>query len=59
MIFRSGSLLRGLDKLISEETSLPVHVADEPTTAVVLGTGKVLNELKYLRRVTVPPKQEM
>ncbi|MFQ5680772.1 MAG: rod shape-determining protein [Candidatus Omnitrophota bacterium] len=54
-----GSLLRGLDRLISDETSLPVHVADEPMTAVVLGTGKVLDEIKYLRRVTVPPKQEM
>jgi len=54
-----GSLLRGLDKLIAEETSLPVHVADEPTTAVALGTGKVLNEIKYLRRVTVPQRQEI
>jgi rod shape-determining protein MreB len=54
-----GSLLRGLDKLISEETGLPVHVADEPMTAVALGTGKVLNEIKYLKRVTVTPKQEI
>jgi len=48
-----GSLLRGIDKLIAEETSLPVHVADDPLTAVVLGTGKVLSELKYLKRLTV------
>jgi len=48
-----GSLLRGVDKLIAEETSLPVHVADDPLTAVVLGTGKVLSELKYLKRLTV------
>jgi len=48
-----GSLLRGLDKLISEETSLPVHLADDPLTAVALGTGKVLSELKYLKRLTV------
>jgi len=48
-----GSLLRGVDKLIAEETSLPVHLADDPLTAVALGTGKVLSELKYLKRLTV------
>jgi rod shape-determining protein MreB len=54
-----GSLLRGIDRLISEETGLPVHVAEDPVTAVVNGTGKVLNEIHYLRRVTVPIKSEM
>ena len=48
-----GSLLRGLDKLIAEETGLPVHLADDPLTAVALGTGKVLSELRYLKRLTV------
>lgn len=51
-----GALLRGLDKLISEETGLPVHLADDPLTAVALGTGKVLSELRYLKRLTVSPK---
>ncbi len=51
-----GSLLRGLDKLISEETGLPVHIADDPLTAVANGTGKVLNEIRYLKKVTVPVK---
>jgi rod shape-determining protein MreB len=51
-----GSLLRGLDKLISEETGLPVHLADDPLTAVALGTGKVLGELKYLKRISVSPR---
>lgn len=51
-----GSLLRGLDKLISEETGLPVHLADDPLTAVAMGTGKVLSELKYLKRLSVSPK---
>ncbi len=51
-----GSLLRGMDKLISEETGLPVHLADDPLTAVVLGTGKVLSELRYLKKVTVAPR---
>jgi rod shape-determining protein MreB len=54
-----GSLLKGLDKLISEETGLPVHVADDPVTAVANGTGKVLNEIKYLKKVTVSVKPEM
>ncbi len=48
-----GALLRGLDKLIAEETGLPVHIADDPLTAVALGTGKVLSELQYLKRLTV------
>ncbi|MCG2713544.1 MAG: rod shape-determining protein [Candidatus Omnitrophica bacterium] len=53
-----GSLLRGLDKLISEETGLPVHIADDPVTAVVKGTGRVLSEIKYLKKVTVSVKTE-
>lgn len=54
-----GSLLRGLDKLISEETGLPVHIADDPVTAVVQGTGRVLSEIKYLKRLTVSIKSEL
>ncbi len=46
-----GALLRGLDKLLSEETGLPVHVAEDPLSAVAEGTGKVLNEIKFLRQV--------
>lgn len=54
-----GSLLRGLDKLISEETGLPVHIADDPLTAVANGTGKILNEIRYLKKVTVAIKSEI
>lgn len=45
-----GALLKGIDKLISEQTGLPVHVADDPLSAVAEGTGVVLNELNFLRR---------
>jgi rod shape-determining protein MreB len=54
-----GSLLKGLDKLISEETGLPVHVAEDPLTAVANGTGKVLDEIRYLKKVTVQVKSEI
>ena len=54
-----GSLLRGLDKIISEETGLPVHIADDPMTAVAKGTGEILNEIRYLKKVTVGIKSEL
>jgi len=46
-----GALLRGLDKLLQEETGLPVHVAEDPLSAVAEGTGRALSELKFLRQV--------
>ena len=45
-----GALLRGMDKLIAEQTGLPVHIADDALSAVAEGTGVVLNELHFLRR---------
>ena len=45
-----GALLTGIDKLIAEQTGLPVHLADDPLSAVAEGTGVVLNELNFLRR---------
>jgi rod shape-determining protein MreB len=46
-----GALLHGLDTLISLETHLKVRVADDPLSCVVLGTGKVLDELDLLKTV--------
>lgn len=46
-----GALLRGLDRLLQEETGLPVHVAEDPLSAVAEGTGKALEEMKFLRAV--------
>ena len=45
------ALLRGVDKLIAEQTGLPVHVAENPIDAVAEGTGIVLHELNFLRKV--------
>jgi rod shape-determining protein MreB and related proteins len=47
-----GALLKGLDKRLKEETGLPVHIADDPLSAVAEGTGKSLQEINLLRRVT-------
>ena len=40
-----GSMLSGMDTLIADRTKLPVHVADDPLSAVALGTGRALNGL--------------
>ena len=48
-----GSLLRNLDILLRETTGLPVMLAEDPLTAVVMGTGRCLEELKLLKEVTV------
>lgn len=44
-----GSMLRGLDQLISKETGLPVRVAEDPLFCVVKGVGKVLEELDFFK----------
>ncbi|MCL5935095.1 MAG: rod shape-determining protein [Firmicutes bacterium] len=46
-----GALLRGLDRLVSEQTGMPVHVAEEPMACVALGTGKALEDLDLWKRV--------
>ena len=48
-----GALLRGLDTLLREETGLPVSIAEDPLSAVVLGTGKALDEISLLRKVSI------
>lgn len=56
IIAGGGALLHGLDKLVAEETGLPVHVADDPLSAVAEGTGVVLHELNFLRKVASPDR---
>jgi rod shape-determining protein MreB len=46
-----GALLRCIDRLVAKETGLPVHIADDPLCAVAEGTGRVLQELAFLKRV--------
>lgn len=53
-----GSLLRGIDTLIREETNLPVTVADEPNKAVVLGAGRVLEDIARFDKVLLSLKRE-
>jgi rod shape-determining protein MreB len=48
-----GALLRNLDVLLREQTGLPVMLAEDPLTAVALGTGRCLDELSLLREVTI------
>jgi rod shape-determining protein MreB len=48
-----GSLLKNLDKLLREETSLPVSVAEDPLSSVVLGAGKMLSDFNLLRKISI------
>ncbi|MFM2133027.1 MAG: hypothetical protein RL156_308 [Bacteroidota bacterium] len=52
-----GALLKGLDQRLSKETRLPVHVAEDPLTAVVRGTGKVLEDLQNYQSVLMKTKR--
>ena len=46
-----GSLLRGVDILVKEETNLPINVVEDPLTCVVLGSGKILGNLHLYERI--------
>ncbi len=54
VIAGGGSLLRGLDIRLREETGLPIITVDDPLTTVVMGTGKVLDHLDLLGKVSIP-----
>ncbi len=51
MLTGGGALLKNLDRLIMDTTDLPVHIAEDPLTAVVRGTGEILENLHYYRSV--------
>jgi rod shape-determining protein MreB len=48
-----GALLRGMDKLLASATGIPIHVTEDPLTTVVMGTGKILDELSVLKEVLI------
>jgi rod shape-determining protein MreB len=48
-----GALLKRFDKRIADETGLPVFIAEDPLSSVVLGTSKMLTDFKLLRRICV------
>jgi len=53
-----GANLKGLDTLISQEVKIPVHIIDDPLTAVVRGTGIILEDLESLKDVFLPSTRE-
>lgn len=57
MLSGGGALLKGLDERIRLETSLAVHVCEDPLTAVVRGTGKVLENLNHYSRVLIKQRR--
>jgi len=57
MLTGGGALLSGLDKLINEETGMPVSIAEDPLDCVVKGSGKVVEDLETLKKVLISPKK--
>ena len=49
-----GAMLRGLDKLVSHEIEIPVHVAEDPLTSVVRGTAFILEDQDLLKNISIP-----
>src|SRR5262249_60314466 len=48
-----GSLLKNFDKRLRDETGLPVQLAEDPLSSVVLGAGKMLSDFDLLRRISL------
>ena len=53
MLTGGGSLLKNLDKRLREETGLPIAMAEDPLSSVVLGAGKMLSDFNLLRRISI------
>lgn len=53
-----GSLLKGLDERLRQETNLPIIIAEDPLTCVVRGTGKILDSLEHYHKVLTKPRRE-
>lgn len=48
-----GALLKNLDKLLKEETGLPITVTEDPLTTVVIGSGKILDNIEILKQIVI------
>jgi len=57
MLTGGGALLSGLDRLIRGDTGMPVTIAENPLDCVVMGSGKVLEEIETLKKVLISPKK--
>jgi rod shape-determining protein MreB len=57
MLAGGGALLSGMDKLIKEETGMPVMIAEDPLDCVAIGAGKVIEEIESLKRVLISPRK--
>jgi rod shape-determining protein MreB len=53
MLTGGGALLKGLDKRIAEKTHLDVHVADDPLTCVVMGSGRALEQMDRYKKIFI------
>ena len=51
-----GSLLRNLDRLLADETGIPVHLAEDPLVCVAMGTGRVLENERILKKIAAMQK---
>lgn len=51
MLAGGGALLRGMDSLIAHETGMPVHIAEDPLSCIVLGAGQALENIELLKKV--------
>lgn len=59
LLVGGGALIRGLDKLIEKETKIPVYMAEDPLTAVVRGTGIILEDLDLLHDVLLEDESDL
>ncbi len=57
MLTGGGALIKGLDERLRLETNLPVHIAEDPLTAVVRGTGRVLENLEKYQKVLLTSRR--
>lgn len=56
MMAGGGSMLKGLDQLISQQTGMPVHISEEPLNAVAVGAGRTLENIEVLKKITLTNK---